>query len=70
MDKVVRRLPNGGALHVNNHFDTLFPDAYTSFGFSLFPASNSREYDDSIEITVRVYTAAGSRQFPLILKAS
>jgi hypothetical protein len=61
-------LPDGDALHMYNDFDTLFPDAYTSFDVVL-SAETDNVYDDHFDVIIRVYTAAGTREFPLRFSA-
>lgn len=68
-DVVSTRIPGGGYLHRLPPFPRMFPEGYSSYHFSLVYGS-----DDKImpggedEITVRVYTQMGTRDFPLVLK--
>jgi hypothetical protein len=61
-------LPNGRGLVSINDFDTLFPDAYLglNIGFGYLDDEDS----DPFDVILKVYPAAGARQFSLIFQAS
>ena len=65
-DMVSTQLPDGSYLHMFPEFETLFPDAYCPANFWLM-SSNRDETPNSDEITLRIYSQAGRRDFPLKL---
>ena len=56
-------LPDGNYLHMFPEFETLFPDAYCSAKFWLM----GNNHPNTDEITLRVFSQAGRRDFPLKL---
>ena len=65
-DMVSTQLPDGQYLHMFPVFETLFPDAYCSAKFWLM-VRNIEEVPTSDEITIRVFSQASRRDFPLKL---
>lgn len=64
-DVSVVTLPSGEHLHMLPAMDTIFPGAYGHIKFSF----DSRDkYRDEIQVTVRVFSDAGFRDFPLLLR--
>lgn len=60
-------LPDGRIMHVHAPIDYLFPEEATPCGFNL------RSWDDvdaarEVRVTVRVFTEAGMREFPLVIR--
>jgi len=62
---VVTLLPDGNYLHMLPEFETLFPGAFTSVHFSI--DSTSDDYVSDFAVTLRVFSSAGYRDFPLRL---
>lgn len=62
----VSDLPDGRHLHMLPTFDTLFPGASCPATLSLYRLSN--EPNPDIDVTARVFSKAGYRDFPLLLK--
>lgn len=62
----VADLPDGRHLHMLPTFDTLFPGASCPATLSLYRLSN--EPNPDIDVTARVFSKAGYRDFPLLLK--
>ena len=64
-DMVSTQLPDDRYLHMFPEFQTLFPDAYCSAKFWLVGQSRDRPKED--EMTIRIFSQAGRRDFPLKL---
>lgn len=63
------RLPDESYLHMLPFFDLLFPGAYTSFLFVLdFLTDRTSPKYNEFELTIRIFTDAGSRDYQLKLK--
>lgn len=63
---VVTSLPDGNYLHMLPEFETLFPGAFTSVSFYL--DSLSEDYLSAFDITLRIFSSAGYRDFSLRLE--
>jgi hypothetical protein len=63
----VTALPDGNYLHMIPEFETLFPGAYTALHFSLDKYANY-EGPSHFLVTIRVFSSAGFRDFPLSLR--
>lgn len=63
---VVTPLPTGNYLHMLPEFETLFPGAFASVSFSMDSASN--DYLAAFDVTLRIFSSAGYRDFPLRLE--
>lgn len=62
----VTTLPNGTQLHMVPPFETLFPGAYCSVYFAIDTGRKQR--DAEVKVTIRVFSRAGSRDYPLTLR--
>lgn len=65
---VVTPMPDGNYLHMLPEFETLFPGAFAAIEFYL--DSNSHEYPSPCNVTLRIFSAAGYRDFPLCLQVA
>lgn len=65
---VVTPMPDGNYLHMLPEFETLFPGAFAAVEFYL--DSSSDEYLSPCNVTLRVFSAAGYRDFPLRLQVT
>jgi len=61
-------LPKGGFLHMLPDFPKLLPQDYASCGFWLSPARKATTPGNEHQITFRVFTSMGTRDFPLALR--
>lgn len=59
----VTPLPDGTYLHMLPEFETLFPGAFTSVSFRI--GSIEKESPSPFNVTLRVFSSAGYRDFPL-----
>lgn len=62
----ITALPDGTQLHMLPPFETLFPGAYCSADFIL--DTRGKRQDSEVKITIRVFSRAGSRDYPLTLR--
>jgi|688.fasta_scaffold359627_2 hypothetical protein len=62
----ITALPDGTQLHMLPPFETLFPGAYCSADFIL--DTPSKRHDREVKVTIRVFSRAGSRDYPLMLR--
>lgn len=65
---MVTPLPDGNYLHMLPEFETLFPGAFAAVEFYL--DSNSNAYPSPCNVTLRIFSAAGYRDYPLRLEAA
>jgi hypothetical protein len=66
LDVAVTKLPDGNYLHMLPNCETLFPGAYTSVEIYL---ERTCAHTSPVDTTLKVFTAAGYRDFPLRLKS-
>jgi len=63
----ITKLPDGRFLHMLPEFEILFPGAYAPINFAL-DCSASHKYPKSFQVTIRVFSSAGFRDFPLFFQ--
>jgi hypothetical protein len=68
-DITTSKLPDGYYLHMFPIFDTLFPNSYDSFDVVLFYDGTVKR-GQQFEITFRVFTSVGTRDFKSEIKCS
>jgi hypothetical protein len=61
---MVTELPDGQFLHMLIDFPPLFPGAYTTVNFYLI-SYNAEHVPADFDVTLRVFTSVGSRDFCL-----
>jgi hypothetical protein len=64
---LVSPMPDGNYLHMLPEFETLFPGAFASADFYL---DSNGGYPSPGNVTLRIFSAAGYRDFPLCLRRS
>jgi hypothetical protein len=64
---IITVLPDGNYMHMLPQFDTLFPSAYTAVRFTLGSFENV-ELPAEFSVNIRIFSAAGMREFPLTIR--